>query len=461
MNGWTDIGADRWMAAAAVLIAYALLCMRIGWRVSRTRRAAEREAALLAMAAEGGAAWLVLHASQTGNAEHIARQTAQALHAAGQAVRVMPLDAWSCAIADVPSRALLVVSTYGEGDPPDEGAGFLPALESARPDLAGLHYGLLALGDASYRHFCGFGRSVDAALAARGAQRLFPAIEVDRGDDAAIDAWRHALAAHASTGDIAAWQAPAWQAWTLVSRSRLNPGSEAGPVWLVRLLPPPGQSVMWESGDLAQVLPPGEGEPPRDYSIASIAADGWLELVVRCVTRSDGTAGVASDWLCGRVAVGETVQLRLREHRAFRLGDNASRPLVLIGNGTGIAGLRGHLRARAAGAAPGRNWLVFGERRARHDFLLHDEIEAWRTDGTLERLDLAFSRDQAERVYVQDRLRAAEAPLREWVAAGCALYVCGSLQGMAGGVDDALRGMFGDAQVDALAMGGRYRRDVY
>ncbi len=151
----------------------------------------------------------------------------------------------------------------------------------------------------------------------------------------------------------------------------------------------------------------------------------------------------------------------MREHGNFRLGDNAKRPLVLIGNGSGLAGLRGHLRARAAASA-GPNWLVFGERHRARDFYHREEIEAWLAQGVLDRVDLAFSRDGNERVYVQDRLREAGPVLREWVEQrSAAIYVCGSLQGMAPGVDGVLRDILGSATVDELVEAGRYRRDVY
>jgi sulfite reductase (NADPH) flavoprotein alpha-component len=154
------------------------------------------------------------------------------------------------------------------------------------------------------------------------------------------------------------------------------------------------------------------------------------------------------------------VRLRLRAHERFSLGENARRPLLLIGNGSGLAGLRGLLRARI-GLGVRENWLLFGERNAAHDFLLRGELEGWRDGGWLERLDLAFSRDQAARVYVQDVLRAQASTVREWVARGAAIYVCGSLQGMAGGVHAALGEILGDGVLEELGVEGRYRRDVY
>jgi sulfite reductase (NADPH) flavoprotein alpha-component len=151
--------------------------------------------------------------------------------------------------------------------------------------------------------------------------------------------------------------------------------------------------------------------------------------------------------------------LRLRSNPNFHAPEPA-KPMILIGNGTGIAGLRAHLKQRIA-AGSQRNWLLFGERNSDRDFFYGDEILEWRNRGYIERLDLAFSRDQAESVYVQQKLLAAADPLREWAEAGASIYVCGSLAGMAPGVDGVLRQVLGDATVENMLTEGRYRRDVY
>jgi sulfite reductase (NADPH) flavoprotein alpha-component len=216
----------------------------------------------------------------------------------------------------------------------------------------------------------------------------------------------------------------------------------------------------WQSGDLVQVALVNDPARPRDYSIASIPSDGELQLLVRQERHPDGTLGAASGLLTSTLALGDSVAMRLRPHGNFRLDGNAARPLILIGNGTGLAGLRGHLRARAA-AGQRENWLLFGERKASHDFLCRGELEAWRDSSTLRRLDMVFSRDQAERLYVQHRLLQLGDELLDWLARGAAIYVCGSLQGMAAGVDAALRELAGDAQMRALAAERRYCRDVY
>lgn len=453
----------RVLAAAVLVLLYVAMCTAIWWRERQLRARALQEAAALASAREGALPLLVAYASQTGQAEELARETARLLHTAGESVHLCALDAVDAPLLARTQRALFIASTYGEGDPPDNAALFLAQAMADAPDLSHLQYGLLVLGDRQYAQFCGFGRALDAWLLAGGARPWFERIEMDNGAQEALTAWQHQLTQVSSLGDMPAWETPVFGEWTLVARCRLNPGSAGEAVFHIELQPPPGELAQWESGDLVQVCVPADPQHPREYSIASIAADGRVHLLVRQARREDGTPGLASGWLTAGASLGEAITLRLRAHRNFRLEDNLQRPLVLIGNGTGLAGLRSHLRARAA-AGLGPNWLLFGERNAAHDRLYGEELQAWHAGGVLQRLDLAFSRDRDEgapRAYVQDLLAQSGDPLRQWVEQGAAIYVCGSLQGMAQGVDRALHAVLGQAQVEQLVRSGRYRRDVY
>ena len=218
--------------------------------------------------------------------------------------------------------------------------------------------------------------------------------------------------------------------------------------------------MTWQAGDILEVGPRNDPElPHREYSIASLPSDGAVELIVRLMNRADGQPGLGSGWLCRLAEVGQTIDARVRTNRSFHAPD-ASRPLILIGSGTGLAGLRAHLKARAA-LGVRWNWLVFGERTSAHDYFHRAEIEGWKASGLLDRVDLAFSRDQDSRIYVQHRLRAAADILRRWVANGAAIYVCGSLEGMSRDVHAALVDVLGTELVERLADEGRYRRDVY
>ena len=191
--------------------------------------------------------------------------------------------------------------------------------------------------------------------------------------------------------------------------------------------------------------------------------DGTLQLLLRQMWRPDGQQGIGSGWLTSSAAIGGPIALRVRSNPGFHPpGDD--RPLLLVGNGTGIAGLRALLKSRIERGLH-RNWLLFGERSSAHDFHYGDEFAAWHAAGQLERMNLAFSREQrgvaGGRRYVQDLLRMHAADIRAWLDAGAAVYVCGSLEGMAPGVEAALAGIVGMDTLERMAGEGRYRRDVY
>ena len=168
-----------------------------------------------------------------------------------------------------------------------------------------------------------------------------------------------------------------------------------------------------------------DGLPPlaaRDYSIANIDAGRGIELVVRLACHDGGT-GVASGWLIEHAALGAAVDVRLRANPGFRAdADALARPALLIGNGTGIAGLRAHLQARIA-AGRHDNWLIFGERQRARDFYFAEELTDQEREGRL-RLDPVFSRDGETRRHVQHRLAEQADVVREWLAAGAIVYVC-------------------------------------
>ena len=457
------IDGPRWVAAAATVAVYGALCA--GVVLNERRKAAGDAARARALAGDAQARpLLIVHASQTGAAEQLAWQTAQALHGAALPLRVAALGTLTPDDFAAASSVLFIASTCGEGDAPDNAVPFVRRFmgDPAIASLAGVHFGLLALGDHAFSNFCAFGRRLDGWLRTQGARSLFDRIDVDAMAPADLARWKHELGRLASIGDTLAWSEPVRETWRLARRTHLNPGSAGAPVFHIELEPPAGAAPAWEPGDLLQIRVPHAPDSPREYSIASIAAEGRAHLLVRQQRRGDGSLGLASGWLTRDVEVGGDVPLNLLPHRNFRLGDNVDRPLILIGNGTGVAGLRAHLSARAsrAGARP-RSWLVFGERQAAHDFHFRADIEAWQADGTLARVDLAFSRDPVATHYVQDCLLAQPDRVRQWLDDGAAVYVCGSLQGMATGVEDALVEIVGSTRLEALVDEGRYRRDVY
>ncbi|MDQ1159135.1 sulfite reductase (NADPH) flavoprotein alpha-component [Sphingomonas sp. SORGH_AS 950] len=440
---------------------------------------------------------LVAYASQTGSAERIARLTAQALPDAA-AVPVTALD--PARLAGL-RQLFVVASTYGEGEPPDAARGFARTLAEAPGDLSHLRYAVLALGDREYSDFCAFGHQIDRWLHAGGAERLFDAIELDGDDADAQRLWQQQLASLGARTDQPDWTPAPMADWRLVERRLLNPGSHGGPTWHVALAPVDG-AAEWAAGDILEILPQqdvrrviaflattglpdtpamrarlmtsilppkaGPGFDPdtlrplahREYSIASIAAAGRVELIVRLCTAEDGLPGLGSGWLCGGAAIGSVVKARVHANPAFHSPADPAMPIVLIGNGTGLAGLMGHLRQRAA-TGGGPAWLFWGERHPDHDDYHAAERRALGQAGVLTGMASAWSRLGTGPRYVQDVVAMERDTIRAAVAAGATLYVCGSLKGMAGDVHRTLTELLGDAALEEMAATGRYARDIY
>ncbi|MCX7081600.1 MAG: sulfite reductase flavoprotein subunit alpha [Pseudomonas sp.] len=505
-----------------ILLTLAALTMPLffitGWLLYLDRRRKKRQVKDARKGLEKNSsdapAWLIGFASQSGFAEQLAWQTAGQLQAAGVPVKVQPLADVSERDLRESNHALFVVSTFGDGEAPDSARGFERKVLGRALTLDGLKYAVLGLGDRQYQHFCGFARRLHAWLTEHGGTTLFAPIEVDSGDPYALRHWQQQLGQLTGYAPVDTWQAPSFDNWTLSQRRLLNPDSSGSGVYLLGLTAPTASS--WLAGDLVEVRPrnssaaveyflkglglaattpvqldglqetlaqalAGRQLPEnrahlvglhaqalvdalvplamREYSIASIASDGLLELIVRQERHADGSLGLGSGWLTEHAPLGAAISLRVRRNSGFHLPAEP-RPLILLGNGTGLAGLRSLLKARIADGQQ-RNWLLFGERNIEHDFYCRDELHEWLACRDLVRLDLAFSRDQAEKIYVQDRLRNAADELKKWLADGAAIYICGSLLGMAAGVDQVLNELLGAEEVEKLIEQGRYRRDVY
>ena len=216
--------------------------------------------------------------------------------------------------------------------------------------------------------------------------------------------------------------------------------------------------------------------PGRLYSVASSLKGhpGEAHLLVGAVRwDSHGKArkGVASSHLADRRRMGDTAKIYVKPNRHFRLPVDDARPIIMIGAGTGVAPYRAFVEERGETGAKGPSWLFFGERNYTFDFLYQIEWQDALASGALTRIDVAFSRDQPEKIYVQQRLWQRRAELREWIEDGAHLYVCGDEKGMARDVDRVLVEILsepvngdeeaGRAKLKELTRAGRYQRDVY
>ncbi|WP_333822221.1 sulfite reductase flavoprotein subunit alpha [Acinetobacter schindleri] len=488
-----------------------------GWMLYLKRRKQKK----LTLAARQGATaididpnakpWLIAYATQTGVSEQLAWRTATALQQAHQPATVKSVQQLTLADLQQAEQVLFIASTYGTGEAPDLASSFEKKIMSGQADLSHLHYAVLALGSKEYPDtFCSFGHRIDQWLKNNGAQQLFATIEVDNASNEHIQQWNAALAQSTQLELQAMDIDKIFDDWTLVKREVLNPGSLGAPAFNLEFKPE--HEAQWQAGDIAEIQPGNSAEriaqflaahqipagtvvasmqqriedilwnrdltqpifpfisseellnqlpvlPTREYSIASIPSQQILRLVVRQQKDTSGEIGLGSGWLTQYAALNAPIALRIRSNDSFHLVDD-NRPIICIGNGTGIAGLMSLLHTRNR-QDYNENWLIFGERQRAHDFFYQETLEAWLTVGTLKRLDLAFSRDQAEKVYVHHKLREQADELKTWVNNGAVIYVCGSIDGMASDVDQALIDILGESTVDQLRQDGRYRRDVY
>lgn len=455
---------------------------------------------------------LIGYASQTGDATRIAQKTALQLKQAGKFVNILPLNQITPEALLSVSTALFVASTYGEGEAPDNGNRFVTRVLSKidQSALQQLNVLILGLGDSTYQHFCGFAHQLHRSLHERGAHFLADVIEVDRMDDSALRHWQYYLGQISANVHFSDWVKPAYEEWKIIARTCVNPASQGAPAFHLKLQPMQGEitNSLWQAGDVVEIgpcnsaafiedflqrlgrgiapallstreLPVDESTlailktydeqtlieslaelPHREYSIASVPHEGSLDLLVRQMRDQNNHLGLGSGWLTEYAQLDQPMRLRVRTNPHFHTPIKTC-PLILIGNGTGIAGLRAHIASPARANA--RQWLFFGERSASTDDFFHADIQHWLNTGRLTRVDKIFSRDaqpEAAR-YVQDLLLPNAQEIQRWVQEGAAIFVCGSLRGMAQAVDDALSHILGKEQMEKMADEQRYCRDVY
>ncbi|MBF7684791.1 sulfite reductase flavoprotein subunit alpha [Acinetobacter sp. B10A] len=450
-------------------------------------------------------AWLIIYASQTGVSEQLAWRTATSLQEAKQTTNVKSIQHVTLDDLKNHNQILYVVSTYGTGDAPDVAVSFSKKIMSQTLDLSHVKSAILALGSKEYfETYCSFGHQIADWLNHSGATQLFSTIEVDDGCLEDIEKWNQQLA-KITQFDLQSIQLTekTFDLWTLNQRKLLNPKSLGQPAYHLELTTQ--ADITWQAGDIAVIQPMNSDHrisafidqhklgtlnteqrlalknkdltntpvnndfeqlitalkplPSREYSIASIPKQQHLQLVVRLAQAQNGEYGLGSGWLCQYAQLHEHIELRIRTNEAFHLIDD-NRPVLMIGNGTGIAGLLSLLQQRQD-LGYTENWLIWGERQKTCDHFYQQQLENWQKSGLLTHLDLVFSRDQADCKYVQDQLIHSADLVQKWVEQGAVIYVCGSVHGMATGVDQALKEILGETLLDELREHGRYRRDVY
>jgi sulfite reductase (NADPH) flavoprotein alpha-component len=533
----------------------------------------------------------ILYGSQTGNAESVADDAATLAKAHGLLPLVKSMDAVDANALTQMNYLLIITSTYGEGEMPDNAQLLWEAVSAeVMPRLENTRYSVLALGDTSYDLFCQAGIDWDQRLQALGAKRLYERVDCDVDFETPAENWLAAVLPLMAEGTATVTVIdPQASVETKPQYQRKNPfpailqknqlltsensskeirhyelsiaGSglsyEAGDALCVipsncpqlvsdilqalncngdEELPVQGELICFRealrsqfeikqpSKELLEVLAQRSGDPElsgclmdankelladylwgrdtldllRQYPQVELSAAEFLRVLkplqhraysisssgklypdtvhltvasVRYQAYNREHKGVCSTYLADIATEHQPVKVFFTPNKSFKVPDNNDLPMIMVGPGTGIAPFRAFLQERQVRAAQGKNWLFFGDRNAATDFIYREELEAMQASGLLTRLDLAFSRDQAEKIYVQDRMCAAGAELFAWLQQGGYFFVCGDAYRMAKDVDRALHEIIAEHghlsilqaadYVNQLKKDKRYVRDVY
>ena len=400
---------------------------------------------------------LVAWGSQTGTAAGLGAATVTALRKGGAKVAGASLGGLLPGELRRYRAVFLIVSTTGDGALPEPARGFHAALQQA--DLAGVRFGLLALGDSSYRQFCAAGITLREALLAAGAEQALPIARADADPAAPWRDWLRQVAGQLAVtpGAVAVPEGDRPVTLTLIRRIQLNDPEDSATQEVHALTLRPAAPLDWQPGDLLLVRP-GPGEPERAYSIgASPLEGGDLALTVSLVVHdaAQGRYGRASHLLCRGLAQGARLEARLRRHPNFHLPGDPDTPVIMVAAGCGVAPFPGFLAHKAAGGYRGPMWLFFGTQKRAADYFHGARLEGWHRAGVLDRLDAAFNLDPGGGFF-QDGMVAQGAELLGWLERGAVLYACGRRATVGQGTRAALTAiLMADGGFDAAAAAGR------
>ena len=422
---------------------------------------------------------LVVYASQTGTAEKIARAKAAALSQQEQTSVVSMASLKLNTLSSV-SKVIFVVSTYGEGEPPDAGRTFSKALKKASSNqsdyLSHLSFEVVGLGDKQYAAFCQFAVTLFDNISALGARALSPLTTLDSGKGEHLSL----------LGALPQDEQHPTHAFTLKNRVQLNEISLASGETSnqpsnhseSKASTSPGLFGLslnvdhsnhtqelyeqWEAGDVLEVLIPQQaGEPTvsRSYTIASVPQEHDVKLVVRQLVKDNGQLGIGSGLLTRSLPLSQSVQAYIRKNTSAIIADTMC-PLLLIAAGSGIAGVRAQLAKRALLENAGPVWIFFGERNPAQDDVLDKTLSPFQNSDCIFKKSVIFSR-QENGGYVQQRLVEQRDEVKSFLGDTGQVYVCGHFEGMGQGVDKALRSILEEQAYNVLADEGRYHRDLY
>lgn len=417
----------------------------------------------------------ITYGTETGNAKKLAVDFAAKARKAGVQPKLVSMDQYRLSDIIKEEYLLTVISTHGEGEPPDAAKKFYDHIHQNDLRLDQLKYGVLALGDTAYPLFCKAGEEIDTQFQKLGGSRIISLQKCDVDYEQEAYSWfsqvLQQLGTNRSTVEVIAAVIPEKSSrrkiytGTVASNINLNDSGSDKETYHMEII---AKDVIYEPGDCIGIKLPDIS--PRLYSISSSpeAHSGEVHLTVarnKFLVDEEIRYGTCSNFLSG-LRENDTLEFYVHKNNLFKL-PAPDKDIIMIGPGTGIAPFRAFLAERDSTGATGRNWLFFGDQHFDTDFLYQAEIQNWKETDVLTRVNVAFSRDQEEKVYVQHKMLRHAGALFEWLQRGAYIYVCGTKDPMSIDVENALHSIIESNGEDATAYlnhlkeEGRYLKDVY
>ena len=424
----------------------------------------------------------IIYVSETGNAKFLAENLAKYLKEKGFKVKTKSSQSYRLSDIKKETNLVLISSTHGEGEVPDGGKELFKHLQIQK-NLEKINFAVVALGDSSYPLFCQSGKDFSKFLKDANAKELLEPFLLDLDfEDHIANINDQILKIFANQGSSEG-ESPKLISkkseiiGEVVANINLNDIGSTKETRHIEIIC--DEKINYTPGDSASILLGNEELKmqghitPRQYSIASSPDLHENEIhlsvaVVRYIDeKGEQKEGLFSAYLA-KLEEGKKVKFKISPNRNFSLPKDENADIIMAGAGTGIAPFRSFLSHRSANNSTSRSWLFFGERNFQTDFLYQTEIQEFLSEGTLTKIDVAFSRDQEEKIYIQDKLKEKAEELFNWLENGAYFYLCGDKNNMAKDVENALLEVIKinsdkdpNDYLQNLINEGRYLKDIY
>jgi sulfite reductase alpha subunit-like flavoprotein len=422
----------------------------------------------------------IVYISETGNSKFLSSEITKSLKNKGAKVKVKAVEQYRFNDLPKEKNLIIIASTHGEGEIPDSGKKFFNHIQTDL-DLSKLNFAVIALGDTNYPLFCQAGIDIDKIFSDKKATRLTKVETLDLDFEDRIPQLCEKIS-NLFSGEPSAITAVPKKSGSnkykgiVVNNINLNDKNSDKDTRHIEI-EVEDESLAYEPGDaigITPINPDGTKASPRLYSIASSINEHGNEAhitvsVVKYQNDVGEVKGLASSYLAN-LETGQEVEFYISKNRIFKLPAD-DKPIIMVGPGTGVAPFRSFIAERNSRNATGKNWLFFGDRTFQNDFLYQAEWLDYFNSGILTNLDVAFSRDQKEKLYVQHRLLEKGQEIFKWLENGGYFYVCGDKENMATDVENALLSLIkkegnldkkkAEEYLNNLSIEGRYLKDVY